>query len=998
MRLRSALLAAATAVAVAVPCRAEQPAPQRPNILVIYSDDHGWADLAIQGVDPDIRTPNLDQLARDGVRFTRGYVSAPQCVPSRAGLITGRYQQRFGVEDNNHGPLPLAERTIAEWLAPAGYTSGWVGKCHLDIGGEKRKGEGYRLLPDHMPHHQGFAEYFRGELRRYEASHDLQGRPFPDAPHRVVDERFRVVVQTEAALSFLDRRAQTAGQPWFLYLAWYAPHVPLESPEPWFSQTPESLPLARRQALAMIAAMDDGLGQIRAKLRAMGAEKNTLIVFAGDNGAPLGKAWDGSVNEPLVGEKGMLSEGGIRTPFIGAWPGTWPAGITYDEPVINLDIAATAIVAAGLAPDASLDGVDLTPFVTGRKSGPPHERLFWRWGSQAAVLEMPYKLITLGDHAPVLFDVTRPEGEHHDRDLAQSHPEIVARLQSRLVAWAAELQPPGLPAATSGSGRHHEKLFAEHELTAATSPKKEPGPAADAASRPAARAVPATKKPNVVLFLVDDMGWMDSSPYGSRYYDTPNIARLAGGGMRFTRAYSQPLCSPTRACLLTGKNAARHGITSAVGHTAPAERALPESGPPAQEFVYPTSKTFLDPAEYTLAEAFRDAGYRTGHFGKWHLGVTEPHWPEAQGFDVAFHCHPDAGPPNAYFSPYGVSPPGGTPEKGRKRLIGTITDGPTGEYITDRLTDEAILFVEASVQENAGRPFFLNLWHYGVHGPWGHKEALTAEMAKRTDPTGRQDNPVMASMLKSIDESLGRLLDTLDRLGIADDTIVMFTSDNGGNTHSMTDDAGGKKRRDDASDATTASYRKWASFKPPTNNAPLRDGKGTLYEGGVRVPLIVRFPGRIPPGTTSDALVGCTDAYPTLLDLAGIAADPAQVKDGTSYAGVLRGTAARARDTYVIWFPGRPHGSAAYAGDWKLIRREEPAPQGDGSTRELYNLGNDLGETTNLAAQHPEKAKELEGVIDRLLADSGAVVPRPNPGYRGKPKNAKPDASNAAVR
>jgi len=191
-------------------------APPPPNILVIYSDDHGWADLAIQGADPDIRTPHLDQLARDGVRFPRGYVSAPQCVPSRAGLITGRYQQRFGVEDNNHGPLPLAERTIAELLAPAGYTGGWIGKCHLDIGGEKRKGEGYHLLPDHMPHHQGFAEYFRGELRRYEASHDLEGRPFPDAPHRVVDERFRVVVQTDAAISFLDRRAQAPGKPWFL--------------------------------------------------------------------------------------------------------------------------------------------------------------------------------------------------------------------------------------------------------------------------------------------------------------------------------------------------------------------------------------------------------------------------------------------------------------------------------------------------------------------------------------------------------------------------------------------------------------------------------------------------------------------------------------------------------------------------------------------------------------------------------------------------------------
>lgn len=595
-------------------------APRRPNILVIYSDDHGWADLGVQGVDPDIRTPHLDQLARDGVLFTRGYVSAPQCVPSRAGLLTGRYQQRFGVEDNNHGPLPLRERTIAELLAPAGYTSGWVGKSHLDIGGKKGKGEGYRLLPDHMPHHQGFAEYFRGELRRYHASHGLDGKPFPDAPRLVADNRFRVEVQTEAALSFLERRAATPEQPWFLYLTWYAPHVPLESPEPWFSQTPASLPLERRQALAMMAAMDDGLGRLREKLRGMGVDRDTLIFFIGDNGAPLGKAWNGSLNRPLAGQKGMLAEGGIRTPFLAAWPGTWPAGVTYEQPVINLDVAATAVAAAGLAPDPALDGVDLAPFVTGREAGPPHERLFWRWETQAAVLEMPYKLITLGDASPLLFDVTTADGEHGDRNLASRHPEVVARLQNRLEAWAAELQPPGISPAESGRGKHHEKLFAEHELTAARAPR--PRTKADA---PAGKTSAAMGRPNVVLFLVDDMGWMDSTPYGSRYYETLNIARLASQGMRFTRAYAQPLCSPTRASLLTGKNAARHGITSAVGHTPPTERSLPESGPPNQQFVYPASKTFLDPAEYTLAEALRDAGYRTGHFGKWHLGLTEPH-------------------------------------------------------------------------------------------------------------------------------------------------------------------------------------------------------------------------------------------------------------------------------------------------------------------------------------------------------------------------------------
>ena len=435
----------------------------KPNILLIYSDDHGWADLGAQGVNAEIKTPNLDQLARDGVRFTRGYVSAPQCVPSRAGVITGRYQQRFGVEDNGKGPLPLEELTIAERLKPAGYLTGQVGKWHLDLGA---KGEGnnkrvMRALPAHMPHGQGFDEYWRGELRQFYASHDLQGQPFADAPHIVTDERFRVIVQTEAALSFLDRRIAKPEQPWFLYLAWYAPHVPLDSPEPWFSQTPTSLPKERRQALAMIACMDDGLGRIRQKLREMGAEKNTLIFFIGDNGAPLGGAWNGSLNLPLVGQKGMLAEGGIRTPFVAAWPGTLPSGATYDKPVISLDVAATAVALAGEPHDEKLDGVNLMPFITGENQGSPHDVLYWRWGSQAAIQEMPYKLILLGDRERLLFDITKPDGENIARNLAKTHPDIAARLEAKLKAWSAELKPPGLPASFD---EHHEGLFAEHDL------------------------------------------------------------------------------------------------------------------------------------------------------------------------------------------------------------------------------------------------------------------------------------------------------------------------------------------------------------------------------------------------------------------------------------------------------------------------------------------------------------------------------------------------------
>jgi arylsulfatase A-like enzyme len=417
-------------------------APTKPNIILIYSDDHGYADLGAQGTDPDIRTPNLDALVQNGVRFSRGYVSAPQCVPSRAGVLTGRYQQRFGVEDNGKGPVRASELTIAERLKPAGYTSCQIGKWHL--AGTIRKPD--QMKPELLalyPGAQGFDEYYTGAMDFYVASHDLKGNNYPDAPKLVTDSRFRTIWQTDAAISFIDRHSKA---PFFMYLAYFVPHVPMQSPEPWFSKTPKDLPIDRRQALAMIAAMDEGIGQIRAKLRAQGIEKNTLIFFVGDNGAPL-NSWDGSLNTPLVGEKGMLTDGGIRTPFVAEWPGTLPAGKVYDAPVINLDIASTAVALAGLPHDPVLDGVNLIPFVKGEKKGSPHDALFWRWRSQAAVRDDHWKLILVGEKEKFLFDMNAPDGESElaKNNMIGKHPEIAAALEKKLMTWNATLPPPGLP-------------------------------------------------------------------------------------------------------------------------------------------------------------------------------------------------------------------------------------------------------------------------------------------------------------------------------------------------------------------------------------------------------------------------------------------------------------------------------------------------------------------------------------------------------------------------
>jgi hypothetical protein len=359
------------------------------------------------------------------------------------------------------------------------------------------------------------------------------------------------------------------------------------------------------------------------------------------------------------------------------------------------------------------------------------------------------------------------------------------------------------------------------------------------------------------------------------------------------------------------------------------------------------------------------------------LGLTQPHWPEQQGFDVTFHCHPDPGPPGEYFSPYGVKAEG---VPGGRNKVGNITDGPEGEYIVDRQAAEAVKFIQSS----KGEPFYLNLWCYGVHGPWGHKEEYTKFFANKKDPTGRQGNPIMASMLKSVDECFGRIVDELEKQGVADNTIVIFYSDNGGNVHSNVPATAKTAKAEKAKSEFLTDWRKWAGDQPPTMNTPLRDGKGTLYEGGTRVPLMWAWAGKIKPGTTSDAVVGPIDVYPTVIDLLGIKKPARQVFDGLSYAKVLKGEDNLERKAYFNYHPhagaNRAGGVWVRTGDFKLLRWF-----GNPSTHELYNLREDISEAKNLVEAMPEKVKELSALIDGFLKDTGATYPRPNPGFQAKP-------------
>jgi arylsulfatase A-like enzyme len=476
---------------------------------------------------------------------------------------------------------------------------------------------------------------------------------------------------------------------------------------------------------------------------------------------------------------------------------------------------------------------------------------------------------------------------------------------------------------------------------------------------PAAASAGRRSKPNFVFFLVDDMGWMDAGCYGSKYYETPNIDKLAGQGMLFTDAYAaNPLCSPTRASILTGKYPARLKITTPAGHLPklPADRPLlAAQAQPWQKVVTPVSRRYLPLEENTIAEALTEAGYKTGFIGKWHLGKDSIYWPEHQGFDVNVGGAGNPGPPS-YHSPY---------------RLNNLKDGPTGEYITDRLTDEALRYIESSRKN----PFMLFLWHFGVHGPWGHKEEITKRYLNKKDPRGKQNNPIMASMLESIDQSLGRVMDRLDKLGLSDNTIVVFFSDNGGNTHS----------------------RIGPDELPATNNYPLRGGKATIYEGGTREPLIVRWPGVVRPGSRCSEVLSSIDFYPTMLEITGAKAREGQVLDGRSILPLLKQSGKLKRRAIFCHFPhntpatGNIASTYVRCGDFKLIRFYH-----DGQDRnhryELYNLAEDISETNNLAAKYPEMVRQLDALIDEHLKETGALVPIPNPRYDPAAKPVKQQA------
>jgi arylsulfatase A-like enzyme len=465
----------------------------------------------------------------------------------------------------------------------------------------------------------------------------------------------------------------------------------------------------------------------------------------------------------------------------------------------------------------------------------------------------------------------------------------------------------------------------------------------------------ASDRPNVILILADDLGWTDTTLYGkTELYETPNLERLAARGMTFNNAYSShPLCSPTRSSILSGQNPARTGFTTPGGHTKEVryEPTAKTSGPPQQKSNVVQSSTRLDPAMPTLATVLKVAGYATAHFGKWHLG-DGPHSALEFGFDIDIPNYNGPGPGRTYLAPWTIP----------------SLEGEPGEHIEDRMAEEAANWLK---NRDRSKPFFMNYWQFSVHAPFGAKPELIDRYRSKIDRISTQQSPTYAAMLHSMDDAIGTLLDALDEEGIADETIILFTSDNGGNQHCGLEET----------DVNGETY-----ITPVTSNAPLLGGKGNIHDGGIRVPGIVVWPGVTEAGSRNDTRIQSTDLYPTILRMLKINPPANHPIDGVDFSTALKGEELEREPmfTYVPSYGNTPKwlppSMAVHHGKWKLIRIFHHGENGAHQFR-LYDLENDIGETRNLAAEQPETVQRLDALIDDFIVEAEVVVPTANPNF-----------------
>jgi arylsulfatase A-like enzyme len=940
-----------------------------PNVVVILADDLGFSDLGCYG--GEIDTPHLDRLAAGGLRFTQGYNTA-RCWPSRAALLTGYYAQAVnrdvppGEDWQSSNRRPAWARLLPELLAPAGYRSYHSGKWHVD--GNPRK--------------QGFLRSLRVNGSGENDYFDPQGVTDDGQPIRAGGDYYVTTAIGDHAVECLkDHAAAHAGVPFFSYVAFTAPHFPLQAPQelvakykdryragwdavrkvrferltaggvvnaplapleqkvlpfygvepdvlarfgageierplPWAGLSPEQRAFqAEKMALyaAMIEMMDRAVGRIVGQLEAMQAIDDTLILFLSDNGSSaeilirgkghdpalrlgspgtfpcLGPGWSSCANTPFRRHKIWVHEGGIATPWIVHWPrGIASKNALRTQPVHVIDVAPTVLALAGVAPSKEHAGKPVPPMqgrsfaacLTDSAAPPPHETLWWCHEGNRAVRVGDWKLVAAKGEPWQLYDMTCDRTE--TVDLAASQPERVAALEK---AWVA-------------ANEECRRLVKQDEIGAS----------------------PTGRRPNIIYVMPDDQGYGDIASHGNPIVKTPHLDRLRDQSVRFTEFHASPTCAPTRAALLTGRHEFRSGVT----HTVSERERLALSAT-------------------TLPQLLNSAGYTSGIFGKWHLGDEDAYQPGRRGFDRVF-IHGGGGIGQTYPGSCGDAPNNSYHDPFIR------SDGRfvrTSGYCTDVFFAAAIEWMDA--RRKAGEPFFCVITPNAPHSPYSpppgadaaYLPKLAAAGIGENETPSRADIACFFGMIENIDTNMGRLLAKLDEWGIADDTLLVFSTDNG----------------------SAAGARVF--------NDGMRGRKGSPYRGGIRVPAFWRWTGTLPDGVDVPAVTAHIDVLPTLCEIAGVTIPPAVAAriEGRSLVPLLASASADWPDRPLITHVGRwERGRAAESGyrqcgiregRWSLVNNQNRP-----DTWELYDVAVDPAEKHDIAAARPDVVTRLTAAYD----------------------------------
>ncbi len=905
---------------------------KQPNIIYFNADDLGVMDVGFMGR-TEYRTPNLDQLAAEGMVFTEAYAPAANCAPSRAACMSGQYAARHGVytvgssergkaSDRKLIPVPNTRYlpdenvTMAEALKAGGYKTIHLGKWHLgedptkqgfdiNIGGGKTggpSGGGY-----FSPFESGPMQPFSGQ--------------YPKGTHRCD-------IFADQAITFMQANKK---QPFFMHMAYYAVHAGFQ-PVLGLVEKYKDVAGIHAAYASMIEKMDESIGKIVAELDRLGLKDNTLVLFTSDNGGMRHV----STQAPYRSGKGSYFEGGIREPLLVRWPAKVTPGTTSDVPVIGIDFYPTFVEAAGLEAPAGkvLDGVSLLPLLT-QTGAFPERALYWHFpvylqqyagaaddSHDPLFRTRPGSAMRLGkwklheyfeDSRLELYDMAADVGER--TNIAAKAPEKAAELHAMMKQWRTALN---CPVPTKWNPRYQEaKEKAGHREDTDAWSRKTQQEIGKAGSDP-------SQRPNVIYILADDLGYGDLGCYGQKKLKTPNIDRIATEGMRFTDHYSgNTVCSPSRAVLMTGQHP---GLVHCRGNGSENNFAL-------------------NPNMTTLPRLFKNGGYATGAYGKWGLGHTHLEGitnPLTHGFDH-FSGWKSQGIAHTYYP---------------KNIIRDGKEIPLskGTYVHDLIMADAFDFIRSNA--SAKKPFFCYIPtavpHAAMHGPpdlhakWRKVYPQFDKKIGRYGAGKDQDcpdvqNPIAgyAAMMENFDNQIGELLKMLTDLGVDDTTMILFSSDNGAH-------------REGGHDPNF-----WDS------NGPLRGIKRDLYEGGIRAPFIVRWPGKVVAGRESAHLSAFWDILPTMAELVGQPV-PEQ-SDGISILPTFLGKGKQKQHPYVyhefiqarakIPFTAR----SVRSGNWKAV---QVAKNGTLQPIELYNLEDDLAETKNLANAFPEVLTRLKGFMD----------------------------------